>query len=124
MENNLEYCLKHQERSGRFIEACLLVLLAEKASYGYNLLERLKAFDYNEETINMSIIYRNLRRMEKNNLIKAEWQKSEVGPDQKIYSLTSHGYGVMDLWADFLNNRINQLESIVDKYKQVEKGGS
>ena len=118
-EINLDYCTKNHQRSGRFIEACLLVLLAEKKSYGYNLLERLKEFDYNDDSINMSVIYRNLKNMEENNLIKSQWESSDQGPDKKIYSLTSEGFKIMDLWMVFLNNRITILENIIEKYESV-----
>lgn len=124
MKIDMDYCLKNQERSGRFMEACLLVLLSEKESYGYNLLERLKEFDYDENSINMSVIYRNLKRMEENDLITSKWKKSEVGPDKKIYGLTKHGFEIMDLWMDFLDNRIDQLKIIKEKYEEINKGGS
>ncbi|NLJ79728.1 MAG: hypothetical protein GX335_01725 [Firmicutes bacterium] len=67
-------------RPKRWIETCLLRLLEE-------------------EPINISVIYRNLRSMEKIKLVQFSWTVSERGPDKRIYAITPKGEGYLQLGA-------------------------
>ncbi len=122
-KNDLEFCTRHHNKSGRFIEACLLVLLMEEASYGYNLMERLYEFNFQEDAINMSIIYRNLKSLETRDLVKASWVEGDQGPNKKIYELTPDGRSEAEKWIQLLKFRRSQLQLIIDKYENIEKRG-
>lgn len=121
-KKDFEFCSKQHNKSGRFIEACLLVLLKEEKSYGYNLMERLKDFNFADNTVNMSIIYRNLKSMENRNLIKSSWVEGSQGPKKRIYELNSQGEVEVEKWIDLLKFRKQQLQLIIDKYENLEKG--
>lgn len=110
------FCNNKHGNKGRFIEACLLCLLKEEKDYGYGLVERLKDFSFTEGTINMSIIYRNLKTMEDDDLVLSSWAESEAGPDRKIYSISPKGEDELDKWIFLLKDRKKRIESIIDKY--------
>lgn len=112
-------CHNKHNKTGRFIEACLLCLLKEERTYGYSLMERLSDFGIEDDAINMSIIYRNLKSMEKDNLIISSWEESEQGPDRKIYSITSKGDDELDSWIILLKNRKQRITSIISKYEEI-----
>lgn len=122
-KGDLEFCSEQHNKSGRFIEACLLLLLKEESSYGYNLMERLSEFNFLENSVNISMIYRNLRSMEKRTLVKSSWIEGDQGPKKRIYELTSQGEIELEKWMDVLKFRKTQLQLIIEKHEKVEKGG-
>lgn len=73
----------------RFLRPCLLLLLRENASYGYDLLERLRALGF--ERRDAGSLYRALRALESEGLVRSAWERSAVGPERRIYELTRAG---------------------------------
>lgn len=118
--NNFK-CDNKYNKTGRFIEACLLCLLKEEKAYGYSLMERLSDFGFEDDTLNMSIIYRNLKRMEADDLVISSWEESEQGPDRKIYSITPKGCDELDSWIFLLKDRKERITSIISKYEEIKK---
>ena len=51
-------------RISRFLEPCLLLLLREDATHGYNLLDALRQFGFVPGSVDTSVVYRILREME------------------------------------------------------------
>ncbi len=114
-------CCQHKHnKAGRFIEACLLCLLKEEKSYGYNLMEKLAQFGFDEDSINISVIYRNLRNMENRNLIVSSWAESEQGPNKRMYAITLEGEKELDNWIYLLKDRKKRITSIIDKYESIK----
>ncbi len=112
------FCSNNKNSTGRFIEAALLSLLEEEASYGYSLMEKLEIFGLDRESIDSSLVYRNLRSMEKRGLIHSDWQASTQGPRKRIYEITDLGRQSLKIWVDLLVSRKNTLESIINYYKR------
>lgn len=111
---NLKY------NKGRFIEACLLCLLKEKKSYGYNLMENLSDFGFIDDEVNISIIYRRLRTMEEEKLVISSWSESDHGPKKRVYEITEQGIEELNNWIDFLENRKKRITKIIDKYNSLQ----
>ena len=120
MEKKDLKCGNKHNKTGRFIEACLLCLLKEEKAYGYGLMERLSDFGFEDDAINMSIIYRNLKRMEDDDLIISSWEEGEQGPDRRIYSITPKGDDELDSWIVLLKDRKHRITSIISKYEEVK----
>lgn len=69
----------------------ILSLLRERPMYGYQIAKELKRrsqdyFDFKEGTL-----YPALHRLEKEGLVRSEWQVVEQGPSRKYYHLTERG---------------------------------
>ena len=75
-----------------------LVVLREKSSHGYELMERLAEFGF--EGINPGTLYRTLRRMEKEGLCESEWMVPDRGAACRVYSITESGEAHLDSWAE------------------------
>lgn len=114
------FCDGKHNKTGRFIEACLLCLLKEEKSYGYNLMEKLSQFGFTDETINISIIYRNLRNMENENLVLSSWAESDQGPNKRMYNITTKGEEELENWIILLKDRKDRITSIIDKYELIK----
>jgi PadR family transcriptional regulator, regulatory protein PadR len=74
-----------------------LVTLREKSSHGYELMERIEEFGFEE--INPGTVYRTLRQMENEGLCNSEWETSGMGPACRVYSVTDSGAARLDSWA-------------------------
>ena len=109
-------CFNMHNRAGGLLEACLLLLLKESNSHGYNLMYELTQFGFDEDTINISAIYRKLRNMENQKLIISSWVDSEQGPNKRIYKITNKGIGMLDNWILHLKNRKKQINLVIEKY--------
>ena len=72
----------------------ILLALRERDSYGYELIKRAAAFGF--EAINPGALYRTLRRMEKNGIVKSTWETSKVGPARRLYSVTEAAEAYLD----------------------------
>jgi PadR family transcriptional regulator PadR len=72
-----------------FLRPCLLLLLREDRAHGYDLLERVKSLGFDGS--DPGGLYRALRALEKENLVRSFWEPSESGPDRRIYEITRAG---------------------------------
>lgn len=119
-DNKDMFCGPRHNKAGRFVEACLLCLLKEEKSYGYNLMGRLMAFGFEEDSINISIIYRRLRSMEDEGLVISSWRESDQGPKKRMYEITEEGIIELDNWILLLKDRKQRITSIIDKYESMK----
>jgi PadR family transcriptional regulator, regulatory protein PadR len=90
-----------------------LVLLREESSYGYELMESLEGFGF--EQISAGSVYRTLRQMEQEGLCKSEWETSEVGAARRMYSITEDGESYLAAWAE----ACKQYQNVMDCFYQA-----
>lgn len=69
----------------------VLSLLSRGESYGYELIQRVKALTAGEVMWTEGMVYPVLHRMEGEGVISAEWKVSETGRQRKYYRLTAAG---------------------------------
>jgi poly-beta-hydroxybutyrate-responsive repressor len=104
---------KIEARPRNWITPVALVLLKEKSSYGYELMERLEQFSF--EQISAGTLYRTLRRMEQEGLCKSEWERSGGGPARRMYSITESGEAYLAAWAQ----ACKQYQNVMDCFYQA-----
>ena len=92
----------------------LVLLLREESSYGYELMEGLEEFGF--EQISAGTLYRTLRRTEKEGLSKSEWDTSEGGPARRIYTITEAGEEYLAAWAQACEQYQNVMDSFARAY--------
>ena len=102
----------------RFLQPCLLLLIAESPGHGYDLLERLAAFGFERDP---GGLYRTLRAMEGDGLVRSEWQLSTAGPGRRRYELTELGHDRLRVWAAALVETREVVESYLRRYRSVER---
>lgn len=104
----------------RSIQAELLLLLGQKPSHGYELIQRLNDADFKSGEADTATVYRNLRRMDKDGLIKSHWEVGESGPGRRLYDLTLQGKESLDLWSQYLTLQIVKLEKFIKAYDKYQ----
>lgn len=84
------------------LEMVVLALVAEKASYGYELLGRLAQRGGEEFRLKEGTLYPVLYRLEDDGLIQAEWQAGEGrAAPKKYYAVTKEGRERLVEWRAF-----------------------
>jgi len=76
-------------------EPLVLTLLAKGESYGYAIIQELKARSNGRLQWTDGMLYPVLHRMEHRGLIKSRWGESETGRKRKYYSLKKAGKTAM-----------------------------
>ena len=104
----------------RTIQAELLLLLGQRPSHGYELIQRLNEADFKSGEADAATVYRNLRRMDKEGLIKSHWEVGESGPGRRLYKLTPQGEASLKVWAKYIAQQKVKLEIFLQVYFQFE----
>ena len=73
----------------------ILNVLVEKPMYGYQIAKELKRRSDGYFSFKEGTLYPALHRMEKDGLLRSEWQVVEKGPSRKYYSITEEGRKVL-----------------------------
>ena len=76
-------------------EPLVLALLANGESYGYAIIQEVKARSEGKLQWTDGMLYPVLHRMEQRGLIKSRWGESETGRKRKYYSLKKDGKTAM-----------------------------
>jgi len=107
-------CSCHSQTSKLpFIQPCLLLLLYEKPTHGYELIEKLLEFDL---SLDAATVYRNLRRLEEEGLVSSQWHTQETGPARRLYKLTMEGEDMLHSWVQTIRRRKDILEKFLQRY--------
>ena len=98
------------------LEGCVLKIISEKETYGYEITRRLNALGFTDVVDGTT--YTILVRLEKNGLVNVDKRVSNMGPPRKFFTLNEAGHNELQaFWQkwDFLASKIEQLRK--DKLK-------
>jgi PadR family transcriptional regulator, regulatory protein PadR len=99
-----------------FLRPCLLLLLREQPGHGYDLLERLRALGFSGD--DPGGLYRALRSLERDGLVRSTWKPSATGPDRRIYELTRAGKEELHRRAKELAKAAGILGAFLSRYEE------
>jgi poly-beta-hydroxybutyrate-responsive repressor len=102
----------------RFLQPCLLLLIAESPGHGYDLLDRLTTFGFERDP---GTLYRMLRGMERDGQVRSEWELSTAGPGRRRYELTEAGHAQLHTGAEGLLEIRDTVESFLGRYRKVAR---
>jgi len=101
----------------RFLEPCLLLLLHQNSSYGYELVSALKPFGFGD--IAGGPVYRTLRELEAAGMVRSKWDtESPGGPARRVYQLTEGGHRCLVDWVEYLRGTQHVLQNFLTNYDQ------
>ena len=72
-------------------EPLILALLAQGETYGYAIIQQIKAHSHQQLQWTDGMLYPILHRLERKGWIKSRWGQSETGRKRKYYSLKQEG---------------------------------
>src|SRR5580700_10725467 len=73
----------------------LLSILAERESYGYEIIQKVRELSGGEIEWSDGMLYPVLHRMERDGLIESEWKEADSGRQRKYYFISSSGRNVL-----------------------------
>jgi PadR family transcriptional regulator PadR len=104
-------------RVERFVEPSLLLLLRERPLHGYELLERIPELGV-EGRVDIGNLYRLLRSLEDEGIVRSEWSAELPGPAKRTYELTDQGRRLLDHWAEALGRAQGIITAFLDRYEE------
>ena len=103
-------------RIERFLEPCLLLILHCGEAYGYELLDKLNEFGFEESPMDLSTVYRVLRHLEEQELVISRWDTEGGGPARRLYHITTPGDEFLAHWVDSLRETDRVLHHFLETY--------
>jgi poly-beta-hydroxybutyrate-responsive repressor len=100
-----------------FLRPCLLLLLAEGPSHGYELLDHVRRMGI--QAAEAGGLYRYLRAMERERYVYSWWERSRAGPARRTYVLTDTGREALHASAESLRAVRQILVRLLDRYDAV-----
>jgi poly-beta-hydroxybutyrate-responsive repressor len=97
-----------------YLKPCLLLLLAEGPSHGYELLEQVRRMGI--KGAEPGGLYRYLRAMEKEEMVSSWWEPSQAGPARRTYVLTDRGRKGLNESVQSLREVREILVKLLDRY--------
>jgi PadR family transcriptional regulator PadR len=107
-------------RGGRieqFQVAALLLLLRERPTHGYELLERLPELT-GDDRVDVGNLYRVLRTLEQRGLVRSEWDEAVPGPAKRVYEITLDGREGLERWAAALADTRERIDVFLRRYEE------
>jgi len=99
-----------------FLRPCLLLLLREQPAHGYELIERLRPLGFDGS--DPGGLYRALRALEDAGLVRSSWERSDHGPDRRIYEITRSGAEDLHARVQALSATTEILETLLSRYEE------
>ena len=99
-----------------FVQPRLLLELARQPAHGYELLENLDKDD-KMVAADSGNVYRMLRSLEDEGLVRSSWDTSGSGPARRVYELTEEGHASLDAWADNLKQARQRIDHFLREYE-------
>lgn len=104
-----------------FFEPCVLFLLMQKESYGYELAQELNSRC--SCSVNMGNLYRGLGRLQRQGHVKKRRVPSDKGPDKIMYNITPSGEKLLKEWINGLDHQMQALNLLITNYKNLYDRG-
>ncbi len=100
--------------SRSYVRPCLLLLLAEGPSHGYELLEQVRRLGV--RNADAGGLYRCLRAMEQSGVVSSWWEPSQAGPARRSYLLTEAGREALESSSTTLQEVHRLLGALLARY--------
>lgn len=103
-------------RIDRFLEPCLLLLLHCNEAHGYELMEGLEPFGFEQNPVDLSTVYRVLRALEEQGFVTSRWDTDGGGPARRLYQITEDGDRYLAWWVQDLRETDRVLHHFLETY--------
>jgi PadR family transcriptional regulator PadR len=120
-----EGCRCQGGRMRGFVQPRLLLQLVKKPAHGYELIEALGAA-VDDTAPDPGTLYRTLRSLEEDGLVRSAWKTGDSGPARRVYELTDQGIEFLHAWAASIRGTRAQLDRFLTEYEQqfrIKTGG-
>lgn len=103
--------------SAGYLEACIMLVLEERPAYGYDLKRELDEMGLS--ALDRGRIYRALRAMEAEGLVRSAWDTASRGPARRIYDLEPLGQAHLEAQVLVVRRQRRQLSRFLARFERV-----
>jgi PadR family transcriptional regulator PadR len=89
--------------------------LADSASHGYDLVEQVSGLAADLVCIDPGSMYRLLRGLESQGLVRSSWETADAGPSRRVYEITEQGIEALEFMAESLSLRAKSMQRLADQ---------
>ncbi|NNK91099.1 MAG: PadR family transcriptional regulator [Acidimicrobiia bacterium] len=93
------------------LDMCLLALIAEEPSYGYEMVSKLQ--ERGLELVSEGSIYPLLSRLQRKHLVESYLQESAGGPPRKYYRITEAGQARLAEWTQEWRTLATSVDRVI-----------
>ncbi len=104
------------------LDMCLLALIAEQPSYGYEMVSKLEARGL--DLMSEGSIYPLLSRMQHKDLVEGYYEGSSAGPVRKYYRIRQEGQERLARWREDWVRLSAGVEMVLQGEKGRKEGGN
>jgi PadR family transcriptional regulator PadR len=97
-----------------------LLLLAEEATYGYELGIKMAALGFIENENDTALIYRALANLNKGGFVLFRETPGDGGPPRKVYSITPSGRELLHDWQNVIEGRVAMLSRFIKRCAELD----
>lgn len=97
------------------LQAWLLLFLAEGENHGYELVRQLSSELPHDLIPDPGVVYRMLRRLERDGAVSSTLRPGGGGPARKVYTLNAAGRSCLREWQGKAKERMNVLVRFLDR---------
>ena len=106
----------------RFIRPAVLTVLARNSEWihGYLIVQKLRGMRmFKDKPADLAGIYKLLKAMQKEGLIKARWNTPKSGLAKRELRMTSEGRDCLKLWLQTLKSYHVSINDLIGEIKDV-----
>ena len=108
-------CRVPDPRVRSFLQPQLLMSLLKKPAHGYELMERLTG--EGNAAVDPGLLYRTLRQLEEEGLVRSAWNTDGVGPARRLYEATPEGEDYLRAWTVNIRQIRDQMDRFLAEYE-------
>ena len=106
----------------RYMQPSILMALLDGQSHGYELLQHIAEYGFLKGDAPPGMIYRHLRQMEDEGLVRSQWDATGSGPAKRVNAVTDEGREVLEAWVGYMERQAASLMAFVTRYREREEG--
>lgn len=103
-----------RRRTGGVLSTAVLLLVSEQRGHGYDLAARLGELGF--DGLDPGGLYRTLRTLEADGLLRSWWDGSDRGPARRMYELTGAGRSYLAQTIDNMVGEARLMGRLVDRF--------
>ncbi|MBI3979581.1 MAG: helix-turn-helix transcriptional regulator [Chloroflexi bacterium] len=103
-----------------FLAPYLLLPLRNWNAHGYEIMRQMMMMGF--AALDPGMVYRVLRHLEKEGMLRSRWDTSKEGPARRIYSVTDAGLAFLQSWAASLEQHRRTVDRFFELYSQMSGG--
>ncbi len=112
-----ESCCRFRER--RLEPRLLLLLLTGGPTHGYRLLDLLDQQGFTDRG-DPPGVYRALRCMEEEGLVRSSWETPDRGAARRLYEITPEGKERLEAWMLTIKRETESLVALLEIYEKAK----